>query len=176
MIPMALTAWVLLMTSSMGNGLANQPVSELDLKRYAGTWHEIAHLPLYFQKKCVSDITAAYTVNDDNTVQVRNACQTRSGSLAVATGVARPSNAPGALKVSFAPRWLQWISLAWADYWVVDLDPHYQWAVVGSPSKKYLWVLSRSSTMSSSLFQQLKQRAALRGYPVNKLIVTARLR
>lgn len=154
--------------------LPNQPVRLLDLQRYAGQWHEIAHLPMYFQRQCVDKITATYSINPDNTIAVKNACRNRDGSMDKADGVARKTEGPaGALKVRFAPGWLSWLPWVWADYWVIELDPDYQWAVVGSPSRKYLWILSRSPTMDEQLFQNLRSRAEQRGYPVNKLVITA---
>lgn len=157
--------------------LPNQPVAALELTRYAGTWHEIAHLPMYFQRQCVDTITATYTPRPDGTIEVRNACRTRSGSMDEAVAVARPvAGSPGALEVRFAPAWLSWLPMAWADYWVVDLDPDYQWAVVGGPSKKYLWVLSRQPDMDRTLFEGIKARAARRGYPVDRLQMAAKLR
>lgn len=156
--------------------LPNEPVASLDLNRYVGTWHEIAHLPLYFQRQCVDNVTATYTLQADGTVGVHNACRTRSGSMDVADGTARKTAGPaGALQVRFAPSWLGWLPFVWADYWVVELDPNYQWVVVGSPSRNYLWVLSRSPTMSRAQFEQLRERAAKRGYPVDKLIMVSSL-
>lgn len=73
--------------------LAQQPVRAvpaLDISRYAGQWHEIAHLPVSFQKKCRSDITASYTLRDDGLIGVRNGCRVADGSLTQADGVARP--------------------------------------------------------------------------------------
>jgi lipocalin len=141
--------------------LRNQPVSTLDLNRYAGTWHEIAHLPMYFQRKCQDRITATYTLRADGRIHVRNACRTKAGKEDVAHGIAKPAGGPaGALKVRFAPGWLSWVPWVWADYWVIELDPDYQWAVVGSPSRKYLWArrtckaarLSRWSTGDGCAF------------------------
>jgi apolipoprotein D and lipocalin family protein len=80
---------------------------------------------------------------------------------------------PAALQVRFAPRLLGWLPMVWADYWVIDLDPDYRWAVVGGPSRKYLWILSRDPTLDRALFDQIKARAAQRGYPVEKLVLTA---
>jgi apolipoprotein D and lipocalin family protein len=65
--------------------------------------------------------------------------------------------------------------MVWADYWVVDLDAQYRWAVVGGPSRKYLWVLSRTPTMKRETFAQIKADAAARGYDTEKLIMTAPL-
>lgn len=158
--------------------LPNQPVAQLDLARYTGQWHEIAHLPLVFQRKCVSDVTAEYTVKKDGQIQVRNACRTSEGSLDTAIGVARTvgPGPEGALQVRFAPDWLSWVPWVWADYWVVEIDPDYQWAVVGSPSRKYLWILSRSPDMAHAQFEAIRARAIQRGYVLDELRVDAPLR
>ncbi len=156
--------------------LPNQPVQTLDLARYVGQWHEIGHLPMFFQRKCVDKITATYTANDDGTIGVHNACRVKDGSMEASDGVARKvAGQPAALQVRFAPAWLSWLPMVWADYWVVDLDADYQWAVVGGPSRKYLWVLSRSPSMSRTLFDQIKERARQRGYPVDNLVMAAPL-
>jgi apolipoprotein D and lipocalin family protein len=155
--------------------LENAPVATLDLDRYAGRWHEIAHLPMFFQRQCVGDITATYTRQPDGRIEVRNACRTTSGERDESVGVARAvPGTPGALKVRFAPAWLGWVPGIWADYWVVDLDPAYRWAVVGGPSRKYLWVLSRDPAMSQATFDAIRARAARRGYPVRDLVQMVR--
>lgn len=61
----------------------------------------------------------------------------------------------------------------WGDYWVVELDPDYQWAVGGGPSRKNLWILSRNPEMDRVLFRNLKERARQRGYPVDPLVIAA---
>ncbi|MEO7073607.1 MAG: lipocalin family protein, partial [Rhodanobacter sp.] len=114
--------------------------------------------------------------NADGTVGVRNACRTKNGAMDASVGLARTvPRAPGALKVRFAPRILSWLPWVWADYWVIDLDPDYRWAVVGGPSQKYLWILSRTASMDTQLFRQIRDRAAARGYPVEKLVMAAPL-
>jgi len=114
-------------------------------------------------------------VRPDGRVTVRNACETAEGKPLVSEGVARPvPSQPGALQVRFAPAWLGWLPMVWADYWVVELDPEYRWAVVGGPSRKYLWILSRTPTMPRDQFDALRERAARRGYPVERLIQARR--
>ena len=150
--------------------LPNQPVPALDLQRYAGEWHEIAHLPMFFQRKCVANITATYTPRGDGSIGVRNACDTKGGDAMVSEGTARTvAGQPGRLEVRFAPDWLAWAPMVWADYWVVELDPDYRWAVVGGPDRKYLWILSRTPTMPRDQLDAIRARAAARGYPVEKL-------
>lgn len=112
---------------SLAAGLANEPIPQIDLVRYAGRWHEIAHLPMLFQRHCIDRVTADYALRTDGRLDVRNACRTRHGVADVAVGLARPAKGnAGALRVRFAPAWLAWLPFVWADYWVIDLDPAYR--------------------------------------------------
>ncbi|GAB3737565.1 lipocalin family protein [Silanimonas algicola] len=159
----------------LSSGTANAPVSDLDLVRYAGRWHEVARLPMFFQRKCVGDTTATYTLRPDGGVDVRNACRTGDGIIE-STGAARRAAGGGALEVRFAPRWLGWVPMVWADYWVVDLDPDYGWAVVGGPGQGAMWILARDTTLDPALFERIRQRAEARGYRLDDLIVDPRQR
>ena len=151
-------------------------VDTLDMGRYAGQWHDIAHLPVSFQKKCVGDITATYALRAEGRISVHNVCRTAEGERLAAEGVARPVKGhPGRLQVRFAPDWLAWMPLVWADYWVIALDPDYQWALVGDPDRKYLWILSRAPSMDSALFARITSRAEAMGYDLAPLKVMAPL-
>ncbi len=164
-----------LMTAAAATTLPNHPVRTLELDRYAGQWHEIAHLPMFFQRRCLDAVTATYTPNPDGTIHVHNTCRTSDGMTSV-DGVAKITEGqPAALKVRFAPAWLGWLPMAWADYWVIEVDADYRWAVVGSPSRKYLWILSRQQEMPRGLFESIRQRAQQRGYAVDKLVMMAPL-
>lgn len=156
--------------------LPNDSVPALDLQRYSGQWHEIAHLPMFFQRKCVNNITATYSPMPDGNISVTNACVDNAGKRMVSEDTARPvRDHQGRLQVRFAPDWLAWLPVVWADYWVVELDPDYRWAVVGGPSHKYLWILSRAPSMDRKLFDEISARAAQRGYPVKDLVIAAPL-
>ncbi len=175
-----LSPWLALLLLSAATSLwAAEPVRSvpaLDMGRYAGQWHEIAHLPVSFQKKCVGEITATYALRSDGRISVHNACRIADGGRIAAEGVARPVEGhPGRLQVRFVPDWLAWVPLVWADYWVIALDPDYQWAVVGDPAHNYLWILSRSPSMDSALFARLKARAEAMGYDLAPLKVMAPL-
>ena len=152
-------------------------VEQLDITRYAGQWHEIARLPMFFQRKCASEVTAQYTLRDDGQIGVHNRCREQDGDVADVDGVARRDVAhPGRLEVRFAPDWLSWLPLTWADYWVIALDPDYQWAMVGEPGREYLWILSRTPEMDRATFDDLKTRAASMGYDLDPLIVSGTVR
>lgn len=160
--------------------LASTPVtavSDLDVDRYAGTWHEIARLPMYFQRKCTGPVTARYEPRVDGTVAVHNECVTAEGTTIASDGVARRPDlyARGKLEVRFAPQWLSWLPWVWADYWVIALDDKYRWAMVGQPGRKYLWILSREPSLDRSTFESLKARAVAMGYDLNALIVSGKV-
>lgn len=147
-------------------------VPDLDLARYAGTWTEIARLPMYFERKCARDVTATYTPRGDGTLSVRNACVREDGVRTVSEGVARqPGTDPAKLEVRFAPGWLSALPFVWADYWVIAIDADYQWAIVGEPNREYLWFLSRAPSLDARTFEGLKGRARMMGYDLDELIV-----
>ena len=149
-----------------------QAVPDLDLARYAGTWHEIARLPMYFERKCVRDITATYTPREDGTIAVSNACVKADGETMASDGVARLAGGnPAKLEVRFAPDWLSALPFVWADYWVIAVDADYRWAIVGEPGREYLWILSRDPALDAATFEGLKARARMLGYDLDKLIV-----
>jgi apolipoprotein D and lipocalin family protein len=164
-------------TSTVVATIPLAPVSDLDLARYAGTWHEIARLPARFQRKCERGVTAHYEPKPDGTVAVHNACVTAGGKTLASDGVARRPDAfaRGKLEVRFAPTWLSWLPLVWADYWVLALDDDYRWALVGQPGRKYLWILSREPSMDRATFESLKKTATAMGYDLAPLIVSGKV-
>ena len=151
-----------------------QTIASLDVPRYMGTWFELAKFPNVFQRKCVSNTRAVYTLNVDNTVQVLNRCRIQDGSAIEALGQAKQiGNATSpVLKVRFAPEWLGWLPLVWGDYWVIDLDDQYQLAAVSDAKREYLWVLSRSPKIDQTRYAALLQRLKQQGFDVDKLQVT----
>jgi apolipoprotein D and lipocalin family protein len=164
-------ALAVLLATSATTAPTNTSVPRLDLARYSGQWHEIARLPMAFQRQCVSDVTARYTPQPDGSIEVRNACLTKQGKRDESVGAARPvKGKPGELEVRFAPKALSWLPFVWADYWVIAIDPDYRWAMVGGPSRKYLWILSREPTMAPALLDTLIDEARRKGYDTRALI------
>jgi apolipoprotein D and lipocalin family protein len=156
-----------------------QVVAPVDLKRYAGLWHEQARLPNRFEKACAGPVTAEYTPLADGSVEVRNRCILDDGSFDEAIGsarVVRVAGQPGAgrLEVRFAPAWLGWLPLVWGDYWILKLDRDYQVALVGTPKRDYLWVLSRAPRLDPTALQAELDYARTLGFDVDKVVLTGR--
>lgn len=144
----------------------NSTVSSLDLNRYLGTWYEIARYPHSFEKDLVG-VTATYSLKETGKIKVVNQGykNTLDGKKKQSVGKAHvpdPAN-PAHLKVSFF-----WFF--YADYYVMELDDqNYQWAIVGSNSAKYLWILNREPQMSPELYDNLIARVKKRGYDLARL-------
>lgn len=141
-------------------------VNNFDVDKYLGKWYEIARFDHSFEKG-MQAVTATYSYRDDGMIKVVNSGYKGSldGEFSEAIGKAKiPNiNEPSKLKVSFF-----WIF--YGDYFVLDIDKDYKWALVGSRSDKYLWILSRSPHIDDSLYSLLLDKLTKRGYDVKKLI------
>jgi apolipoprotein D and lipocalin family protein len=150
-------------------------IASLDVPRYMGAWYEIAKYPAWFQRKCVSSTSAQYSLQADGRVQVINRCKMANGEWNEAVGVARQIDGPSSaqLKVRFAPDWLSFVPMVWGDYWVIAIDPQYQWSIVSEPSRQYLWILSRTPTLPRATYEQLLQQLGAMGFDLNKIETSA---
>ena len=141
-------------------------VKEVDLRRYAGTWYEIARLPNSFEKGLVG-VTATYTLRDDGKITVvnqgyRGSVDGRRQRVKGKAKVPDPGE-QGRLKVSF----FLWF---YADYLILDLDAeNYQYALVGGGNTNYLWILSRTPQMEEEVYTSLVDKARHLGFEVEKL-------
>jgi apolipoprotein D and lipocalin family protein len=142
-------------------------VSTVDVSRYVGRWYEIARLPNRFEKKCADSVTATYTLRPDGKIEVVNRCRKSSGEYTTAKGKAKivDKKTNAKLKVTFF-----WPF--YGDYWILDLGANYEYAVVGDPSREYLWILSRTPRMDEALYQQLLANMSGRGFKTESMIRT----
>ena len=143
-------------------------VEYVNIERYMGLWYEVASIPIRGQRGCVAS-TARYTLQDNGRVHVLNQCRSESfdGSLRQIEGTARiiDTDTNARLKITFF----------WplsAQYWIVDLDEDYAWAVVSGPGIRTLWILSRTPCMEDPLYQQILGRLGARNFPVEALSPT----
>lgn len=142
-------------------------VKELDIQKYLGTWYEIARYDHGFERGLVG-VTANYSFREDGKIKVLNSGYKNylNGKFSEAVGKAKipdPINEPAKLKVSF-------FLFFYGDYYVMELDKDYQWALIGSSSDNYLWILSRKPQIDEDLYNELLDKLHRRGYDISKLI------
>lgn len=140
-------------------------VGHVDVNRYMGRWFEIARIPYRFEKG-TSNVQAFYTLEEDGSVKVENYAL-KNGRPDKATGSAHvvdpATNAK--LKVSFF----------WpfqGDYWILGLGNNYEWALVGGPTGEYLWILSRTPTITNDVRDRILDLARTKGFDVSRLSFT----
>lgn len=172
MLPSLLSIVGCMMVGPQASAAGPEPlptVSYVDLNKYAGLWYEIASIPVFAQRGC-TNTTATYTLRTDGTVDVVNACNSFffRGPERVAKAIARVDDPEtnAKLKVQFEG------SPAEGNYWIADLDPDYQWAVVGEPSTTYVWILSRTPTLDVGLTEELISQIESWGYDIERLNMT----
>lgn len=142
-----------------------QTVSQVDLKAYAGLWHEIASLPAPFQSPDCVGTTATYSLNPDGSIKVWNQCYLPAEHRLdhIEGRAIQPNPAePAKLKVSFFGPFA-------GDYWILERDNAYSYAVVGHPSRGYLWILSRRPEMAEAQYQGILTRLRAQGYDLSRL-------
>jgi apolipoprotein D and lipocalin family protein len=149
-----------------------QVVNKVDLKKYVGMWYEIAKIPNRFQKDCKRNTTAIYTIREDGKITVVNSCMEADGSTKIAEGVAKVADdkTNAKLEVSFVK--FLGINLFWGDYWIIGLGDNYDYALVGTPDRKYGWILSRTSKLPLEKITQISELLKIKGYDFNKFEFT----
>ncbi len=157
----------LLRRQPVGNRLVPEPLHPVSLEGYLGRWYEVARYDNAFEKGCEA-VTADYSLRADGKITIVNACRAAGGKARTARGTAKlvPGSGGAKFKVSFlGPFYL-------GDYWVLDHAQDYSWSIVGEPSGRYLWILSRSPNLDPLDLRTLINRAAVLGYDTSQLVIT----
>jgi len=140
-------------------------VKQVDLQKYLGTWYEIARYEHYFEKGC-RDVTATYSLKEDGDIKVINRCTQEDKQKKEAIGVAYATDKSNSrLKVSFFRPF-------YGNYWILMLDDQYSYAVVGDPSREYLWILSRTPRLETKIKNHILNKLPELGYSPVPLIWT----
>ncbi len=144
----------------VGNTSVPQPAKAVDLNRYLGRWYEMARYEAPFQKGCEA-VTADYALRADGQITVLNSCRQGSpdGKAKSASGRAKivPGSDNAKLRVSF-------FGPFYGDYWILDHDDSYRWSIVGEPSGRYLWMLTREAEPSADTRALIEARVKSLGY------------
>jgi apolipoprotein D and lipocalin family protein len=149
-----------------------QTVSNVDLERYTGLWYEIAKIPNNFQDQCIGNTTAEYILREDGRIKVINSCLDEDGDIDKAEGVAKvvDKSTNAKLEVSFVS--FLGIRPFWGDYWIIGLDDNYEYAVVGSPNRKYGWILARQTQLPEEKLNEAYDILKKNGYDINRFEMT----
>ncbi|MBK8267216.1 MAG: lipocalin family protein [Planctomycetes bacterium] len=132
----------------------------VDIQRYMGTWYEIAKYPVTFENGCFG-VTADYTLQSDGNVKVVNICRNEDGTVGrTIEGFATVADSTTNSKLT-----VYFFYPFGAPYWIIELDEaDYEWAVVGDPTRTFLWILSRTPTLAPEIYDGILQRLPDRGY------------
>jgi apolipoprotein D and lipocalin family protein len=167
LILVGIVASVGLLTACNEKYAPMETVKQVELDRYLGKWYQVAFIPNSFQSMCIADTQAEYQL-DDKDVRVINRCRTKDGGIEQANGIAKlvENSNNTKLRVSFFRPF-------YGNYWVLDLDPNYQWVLVGEPSRKYGWILSRTPQLDSAIQHSILDKAETLGYQRSQFQVSA---
>jgi len=141
-------------------------VPSVDVERYMGLWYAIGSIPTSFERQCVQGTTAEYELLENGRIRVTNTCFDAAGKPDVAVGQAwiPDPDEPTKLKVSF----VRFLGFWWfpGAYWIIDLATDYSYAVVGHPSYRYGWILSRTPTVPEEVLGGIIDRLEVQGYDI----------
>jgi lipocalin len=139
----------------------NSTVPSVDLNRYLGSWYEVAKFDHSFERG-IDFAMAKYTLRDDGKIDVLNT-GIKDGRAKDAKGIAKTTDVPGLLRVSF-------FGPFYGDYRIMLLDADYQYALIGGNNEKFLWILSRTPELDDATKSLILAEAERRGYDLNQLI------
>jgi apolipoprotein D and lipocalin family protein len=164
LLPAILLA-LLLSATRIASAQTATPVPKLDFDRYIGSWYEIARYPIKRQKQCISDEMVLYALADkQNSFQLVTSCRMKDGnSDSWNTSGKMDAGGSGKLK-------LLWFWPFYTNYWVLAVGPSYEWALVGTPNHKSLWVLSKTAALEPEVLSEIEAKAAAQGFNTANLI------
>ena len=163
---------VLISTFSISSPFAEEnkkleAVSNLDLHKFQGVWYEIAHNPWFPENNCFSMI-AHYKLIKDKKIEVTNICRKNGFDREISKITGKAWLVDPTIKSKWEVQFIWPFTL---DYWVIDLEEDYKYAVIGEPDKENIWILSRKPIMKKSLLVKLIKKTEMKGYDLSNLIL-----
>lgn len=152
-----------------------QPILNFDLSKYLGEWHEIASIPVSFQKQCYRETKAEYSKSGNNQILVVNSCKKENGDLKDVEGLARKNpkyDLDSQLQVSFVKILNKPIWMFGGNYWVLAIGENYEYSLVGEPNRKYAWILARNTKLEMNILSQLHDTLKNQGYDPCQLLMS----
>ena len=158
-----MAALLLSVSACKAQSINSTTIDNLDLKRYMGRWYELARFDHRFERN-MERCEAYYALESDGNIAVRNSgIDTKTGLLRITDGRAKLGKRPGQLRVSF-------FAFFYSDYNILALGEDYDWALIGSKSPKYLWILSRTPSLPEPTIEHILAIARERGYNTDNLV------
>ncbi|MGZ3745090.1 MAG: lipocalin family protein [Pseudobdellovibrionaceae bacterium] len=154
-----------------------ETVQFVNLQKYVGKWYEIASIPAWFQKDCISNTTAEYSFAENNLIKVLNSCETQNGERKFAEARAKVMDITtnSKLKVTFV-KFFYWIFAFGGNYWILNLASDYSYSIVGDPTRKYAWILSREPLMPQDKLIAAENSLKSQGYDTCKVLTSVQQR
>lgn len=148
-------------------------VSQVDLNKYIGKWYEVASIPQSFQKQCIANTSAEYSFAEKGRIKVYNSCDTATGKRSASEGRAEVTDtrSNSKLKVTFV-KFIDWIFAFGGNYWILDLAPDYSYALVGDPTTKYAWILSRTPSLPLAVYIKAEAKFRSEGYDTCQILTS----
>jgi apolipoprotein D and lipocalin family protein len=161
--------WLAVAVCLAASGCSHEPLDvapQVDLARFQGKWFEIAALPRYAQSGCTAT-TAFYVLRDDG-MDVTHQCRVGGLEGPLKSSVARVDRADDALASKLN---IQVAGFS-GDYWILEVGEHYEYAVVGVPSRDYLWILSRTPSLDQGKLDAILGRMRASKFDTSRLEYT----
>jgi len=152
--------------------MAPATAPSVDLPRYMGRWYEIARLPYFTERRCVKNVYAEYVLGDDGMVYVTNRCTHKEGGIGEAKGLARVVDRASNARLEISFRTLYGVHVLWDDYWIISVGADYDYALVGQPTRRRGWVLSRDPQPPQERVRAWLDEFAAQGFPAKQFIRT----
>lgn len=174
-LPIILMTYITVPTTSFAaeqKRAAVTSMKDFEMSRYLGQWYEIARLPMFFERDCVTHIMSTYTPKSNGKIKVDNECRHADGKTQHAIGEATSiNNNAGQLLITFLPNWLNWMSFGKAESKIYIMQTDYRTALVGSPDHKYLWIWSRTPQIDPTIYNNYILEAQRQGFDTRQIII-----
>ena len=165
--PVLLGAGIAIALYSCGTTIPKnaKAVTNFDKSKYLGKWYEIARLDFKYEKG-LNNVTAEYSLNNNGTIKVDNkGYDVKKEKWEQSIGKAKfvKTDDVGMLKVSF-------FGPFYAGYNVVAVEDNYKYALVVGENLKYMWILSRETTIPESIKADFLIKARESGFESSDLV------
>ncbi len=159
---LGLAVFVACSSTPMSARTVNAPA--IDLPRFMGRWHVIAHVPYFAERGHVASVDE-YTLRPDGRIGVHYTYRTSFSEPE------KSMDSSATVKANTGNReWTTWFfRVVPTKYRILEVAPDYSWALIDYPGRDLAWVFARTPVMDDALYRQLEQRLAGHGVNTDKV-------